>query len=131
MRACVCVCVFVCMCVCVCGEWIFHYLVRMQIICDWKDYDKRMTKIVAIIAEQLTKNRVPSVHPHHSMLYPLSHAQRKGIAEKHAKLCLEKVGTMSTSSQRKLLFLNFKPCTVGKRMICLKGIYICTYVVGA
>ena len=79
----------------------------IQIICDWKDYDKRMTKIVAIIAEQLTKNRVPSVHPHHSMLYPLSHAQRKGIAEKHAKLCLEKVGTMSSSCQRKLLFLNF------------------------
>ena len=90
---------------------------RIQIICDWKDYDKRMTKIVAIIAEQLTKNRVPSVHPHHSMLYPLSHAQRKGIAEKHAKLCLEKVGTMSSSSWKKpfvsefFFFLNFNPCT--------------------
>lgn len=50
-----------------------------------------MRKIVAIVDEQLIKNRLPSVHPHHSMLYPLTHDQRKGIAAKHAQLCIEKI----------------------------------------
>ena len=61
-----------------------------QIICDWSNYDVRMKKIVQIVDAQLAKNRLPSVHPHHSMLYPLSHSQRKGIAARHALLCLEK-----------------------------------------
>ena len=50
-----------------------------------------MSKIVQLVDDQLAKNRLPSVHPHHSMLYPLSHTQRKGIAAKHAALCQEKV----------------------------------------
>jgi protein O-GlcNAc transferase len=63
----------------------------LQIICDWSDYDVRMKKLVHIVQDQLDKNRLPSVHPHHSMLYPLSHTQRKGIAARHAALCLEKI----------------------------------------
>uniref|UniRef100_A0A0K0EYK9 Probable UDP-N-acetylglucosamine--peptide N-acetylglucosaminyltransferase SPINDLY n=1 Tax=Strongyloides venezuelensis TaxID=75913 RepID=A0A0K0EYK9_STRVS len=63
----------------------------LQIICDWDDYDFRMKQLVAIVADQLNKKRLPSVHPHHSMLYPLSHEQRKQIAERHANLCWDKV----------------------------------------
>ncbi|XP_063239911.1 UDP-N-acetylglucosamine--peptide N-acetylglucosaminyltransferase 110 kDa subunit isoform X4 [Bacillus rossius redtenbacheri] len=63
----------------------------LQIVCDWTDYDARMKKLVSIVAEQLDKNRLPSVHPHHSMLYPLSHQFRKAIAARHANLCLEKI----------------------------------------
>lgn len=63
----------------------------LQIVCDWTDYEARMKKLVSIVAEQLEKNRLPSVHPHHSMLYPLSHEYRKAIAARHANLCLEKV----------------------------------------
>lgn len=62
-----------------------------QIICDWNGYDNRMKKLVAIVDDQLQKKRLPSVHPHHSMLYPLSHAARIAIASKHANLCAEKV----------------------------------------
>ena len=62
-----------------------------QIVCDWSNYDVRMKKLVQIVQDQLEKNRLPSVHPHHSMLYPLTHQQRKGIAARHAALCLEKV----------------------------------------
>ena len=50
-----------------------------------------MTRLVEIVDEQVEKNRLPSVHPHHSMLYPLSGAQRKAIAACHANLCSEKV----------------------------------------
>ncbi|XP_059484315.1 UDP-N-acetylglucosamine--peptide N-acetylglucosaminyltransferase 110 kDa subunit [Neocloeon triangulifer] len=63
----------------------------LQIVCDWSDYDLRMKKLVAIVAEQIEKNRLPSVHPHHSMLYPLSHEFRKMIAARHANLCVEKI----------------------------------------
>lgn len=63
----------------------------LQIVCDWTDYDVRMKKLVSIVADQLEKNRLPSVHPHHSMLYPLSHEFRKAIAARHANLCLEKI----------------------------------------
>ncbi|XP_054711717.1 UDP-N-acetylglucosamine--peptide N-acetylglucosaminyltransferase 110 kDa subunit-like [Uloborus diversus] len=63
----------------------------LQIVCDWTDYELRMKKLVSIVADQLDKNRLPSVHPHHSMLYPLSHDFRKAIAARHANLCLEKI----------------------------------------
>lgn len=63
----------------------------LQIVCDWTDYESRMKKLVNIVAEQLEKNRLPSVHPHHSMLYPLTHEYRKAIAARHANLCLEKI----------------------------------------
>ncbi|CAI5445411.1 unnamed protein product [Caenorhabditis angaria] len=63
----------------------------LQIICDWTDYEDRMKRLVVIVEEQLLKKRLPSVHPHHSMLYPLSHSTRISIAAKHAQLCIDKV----------------------------------------
>ena len=66
-------------------------LLSLQIVCDWTDYSSRMKRLVQIVQDQLEKNRLPSVHPHHSMLYPLSHQMRKAIAARHASLCLEKV----------------------------------------
>ncbi|VDO33984.1 unnamed protein product [Onchocerca flexuosa] len=68
-----------------------HCLQVSEIICDWTDYDNRMKKLIAIVDDQLQKKRLPSVHPHHSMLYPLTHAVRMAIAAKHAQLCIEKV----------------------------------------
>ncbi|CAI4229118.1 unnamed protein product [Auanema sp. JU1783] len=67
----------------------------LQIICDWADYDNRMKKLVAIVDDQLSKKRLPSVHPHHSMLYPLNHSTRIAIAAKHAQLCIEKVAMIN------------------------------------
>ena len=72
-------------------------LCLFQIVCDWSGYDARMDRIVKIVDDQLEKSRLPSVHPHHSMLYPLSHLQRKGIAARHAALCLEKVNVLHKS----------------------------------
>ncbi|PAV88559.1 hypothetical protein WR25_21848 [Diploscapter pachys] len=70
----------------------------LQIICDWTDYENRMKRLVAIVDEQLSKKRLPSVHPHHSMLYPLTHATRIAIAAKHAILCSEKVAMLGHAS---------------------------------
>jgi protein O-GlcNAc transferase len=66
----------------------------LQIVCDWTNYDQRMEKIVNLVEDQLKKKRLPSVHPHHSILYPLTHQQRIGIAAKHAQLCIEKVSVL-------------------------------------
>jgi len=66
----------------------------LQIICDWTDYEERMQKLVQIVHDQLEKNRLPSVHPHHSMLYPLTHNMRMSIAARHASLCLEKINVL-------------------------------------
>ncbi|XP_055340855.1 UDP-N-acetylglucosamine--peptide N-acetylglucosaminyltransferase 110 kDa subunit-like isoform X2 [Paramacrobiotus metropolitanus] len=63
----------------------------LQIVCDWGDYEGRMKKVVMVVMEQLGKGRLPSVHPHHSMLYPLTHDARRAIASKHAQLCVDKV----------------------------------------
>ena len=70
----------------------------LQIVCDWTDYESRMTKLISIVGDQLQRNRLPSVHPHHSMLYPLSHDYRKAIGERHANLCIEKVNVVYFSS---------------------------------
>ncbi|KFD57447.1 hypothetical protein M514_01550 [Trichuris suis] len=69
-------------------------LLQQRVICDWTDYESRTQKILSIVEDQLHRNRLPSVHPHHSMLYPLTHEQRKGIAARHAQLCLEKVSVL-------------------------------------
>ncbi|XP_069130169.1 UDP-N-acetylglucosamine--peptide N-acetylglucosaminyltransferase 110 kDa subunit-like isoform X1 [Argopecten irradians] len=66
----------------------------LQIVCDWTDYGVRMKRLVRIVQDQLEKNRLPSVHPHHSMLYPLTHQMRKNIAARHANLCLDKINVL-------------------------------------
>lgn len=63
-----------------------------------------MKKLVSIVADQLDKNRLPSVHPHHSMLYPLSHGFRKAIAERHGNLCLDKVHALIKASKLSFIF---------------------------
>ena len=55
---------------------------------------------MGIVADQLEKNRLPSVHPHHSMLYPLSHEFRKAIANRHAQLCLEKISVLHKAAYK-------------------------------
>ena len=59
-----------------------------------------MQKIVQVVDDQLAKNRLPSVHPHHSMLYPLTHEQKRGIAARHASLCMEKVSKRERERER-------------------------------
>jgi len=72
----------------------------MQIVCDWAGYEMRMRKVVMIVRDQLNQKRLPSVHPHHSMLYPLGHKFRRGIAARHATLCLEKVALLKKKAYR-------------------------------
>ncbi|RVE46689.1 hypothetical protein evm_008652 [Chilo suppressalis] len=63
----------------------------LQIICDWNYYDERMNKIIAIVEDQLKSDKLTSVHPHHSILYPVSNTARREIAKRHANLYIEKI----------------------------------------
>lgn len=63
----------------------------LQIVCDWDDYNERMRNVVLIVEDQLNSEKLSSVHPHHSILYPLSNKARKEIAARHANLYSEKV----------------------------------------
>ncbi|XP_052746650.1 UDP-N-acetylglucosamine--peptide N-acetylglucosaminyltransferase 110 kDa subunit-like [Bicyclus anynana] len=73
----------------------------LQIVCNWDDYDERMFTIIAIVEDQLlNSNKLCSVHPHHSILYPLTNRARKEIAARHANLYLEKVSMCNRSMFR-------------------------------
>lgn len=61
-------------------------------VCDWTDYDGRMKRLVGIIQKQLERHDMDlAVHALHSLVYPISHEQRKGIAIIHAERCVQKV----------------------------------------
>lgn len=75
----------------------------LQIICNWDGYEERMHNIVAIVEYQLNMEKLTSVHPHHSILYPLKNEVRKDIATRHANLYTEKVNMLG-----KVTFLHDK-----------------------
>ncbi|XP_063393763.1 UDP-N-acetylglucosamine--peptide N-acetylglucosaminyltransferase 110 kDa subunit-like [Cydia fagiglandana] len=66
----------------------------LQIICNWDGYNERMQNILAIVKDQLSNEKLLSVHPHHSILYPLSNETRKEIAARHATLYVDKVNML-------------------------------------
>lgn len=67
----------------------------LQIVCNWDNYDERMNNIISIVNYQLKTDKLSSVHPHHSILYPFTNEVRKEIAIRHANLYTEKVNTLN------------------------------------
>lgn len=75
-----------------------------QIVCNWDNYEERMYNIISIVDDQLANSdKLCSVHPHHSILYPLSNRARKEIAARHANLYQEKV-----NMSKKIVFRHSK-----------------------
>ena len=58
----------------------------LQLVCDWKNLDARISKIKSIVSGQLALSQVPSVQPHHTMLYPLDDYTYLNIAKAHGDL---------------------------------------------
>lgn len=63
----------------------------LQIVCNWDDYYERMHNIIEIVNKQLKMDKLSSVHPHHSILYPLTNEARREIATRHANLYIDKL----------------------------------------
>ena len=75
-----------------------------RMICQWSDYNEQLLKIHQIIRDQLTKRKtqhslgqnpalwVPSVHPHHTMLYPtIDLPMALEISTCHAEMAQQKI----------------------------------------
>ena len=58
----------------------------LQMVCDWTDYDNRMQSLSKLVVDQENSGIFPSVHPHHTFLYPISNQSRRHIARAHADL---------------------------------------------
>ena len=57
----------------------------LLMVCDWTDYRANIARTVEVVETQLSRGLFPSVHPHHSFLYPFSNKTRMLIAGEHAK----------------------------------------------
>jgi len=91
----------------------------LQSVCDWTDYEERLAKLQAIVAEQLDSGRLPSVHPHHSILYPLSHQVRKQIAQRYTNCYLQGVSSFSLSSEQSLSRSTVSICAGSFSPLCV------------
>lgn len=69
-----------------------------QHICDWSDYDDRILKLKEIVAKQISNDQVPSILPHHSLLYHFSPEILKIIASKYAEQCINKANLVGKGS---------------------------------
>lgn len=56
----------------------------MMFTCDWHNYDEKMALLAKMTAQQLQEGIFPSVHPHHSFLFPLGNELRRILATAHA-----------------------------------------------
>lgn len=61
------------------------------IIADWNQYESNVNKVIKIVEEQIETKRPPSVHPHHTMLFPMKPETRVAIANRHALATIERV----------------------------------------
>lgn len=69
----------------------------LQEVCNWSEYDMRITKLKGIICEQLENDDVLSLLPHDCLLYPFSPELLKRIATKYAEQCVKKSQAASKS----------------------------------
>lgn len=63
----------------------------LQHICDWSDYKQHVMKMREIVLKQLECNTVPSLLPHHSLLYLFPSVTLKKIARLHGEQCFNKI----------------------------------------
>jgi hypothetical protein len=64
-------------------------------VCDWDRYDDRMRDLVMLVKHQIDHGHFPSVHPHHTFLYPLPNTLRKAIATAHANAAQRNVALLN------------------------------------
>lgn len=63
-----------------------NLLHSLLMVCDWSALDERNRWILEMTKRQLDSGTFPTVHPHHSFLYPLDNKLRLRIAAAHANL---------------------------------------------
>lgn len=65
----------------------------LKMVCDWSNNTEYIPKLVALVTKQIEMGNFPSVHPHHTFLYPLTNEVRLKIGAAHAKAALANVAS--------------------------------------
>ncbi|XP_025206937.1 UDP-N-acetylglucosamine--peptide N-acetylglucosaminyltransferase 110 kDa subunit-like [Melanaphis sacchari] len=63
----------------------------LQKVCDWSNYDSHMVKLKEIVNRQLDDDKVLTLLPHDSLLFPLSFEVQKKIGIKYVQQCVEEL----------------------------------------
>eukprot|EP00041_Stephanoeca_diplocostata_P033651 m.1116883 g.1116883 ORF g.1116883 m.1116883 type:complete len:1270 (+) comp24380_c0_seq5:314-4123(+) len=63
----------------------------LKMVCDWSKNAEYIPKLVALVTQQIEMGNFPSVHPHHTFLYPLTNEVRLKIGAAHAKAAIANV----------------------------------------
>lgn len=71
----------------------------LQHICDWSDYDERISKLKEIVIKQLNDDQVPSILPRYWLLYNFSLDTLKKIASKYAEQIIEKANLIKKGNK--------------------------------
>ena len=83
-----------------------------QMICDWSNYEERLKDLNKIVLAQLENKKkldkkilwVPSIHPHHTMLYPsLTQETALDISKCHAEMAQTKIIGLLSNPQSNIV----------------------------
>jgi protein O-GlcNAc transferase len=69
----------------------------LQTVCQWENRDAVFAKCKQLIAQQMAKGQLPSVQPHHALVYPLSGDEQLEIAVHYARAALKHVRVLGLS----------------------------------
>lgn len=72
----------------------------LQTVCQWDNRDAVFAKCKQLIARQMAKGQVPSVQPHHALVYPLTGDEQLEIAVHYANAALKHVRVLGLEPQR-------------------------------
>ncbi|KAL0207824.1 hypothetical protein P9112_010411 [Eukaryota sp. TZLM1-RC] len=62
-----------------------QFLHCQQLMCNWKNQELEFEKLTKVVVAQIARKETPSIHPFHSVLYPLSLDLLKEIAKSYAQ----------------------------------------------
>ncbi len=72
----------------------------LQTVCQWDNRDAVFAKCKQLIARQMAKGQVPSVQPHHALVYPLTGDEQLEIAVHYARAALKHVRVLGLEPQQ-------------------------------
>ena len=56
----------------------------LQTVCDWDQLEPMFTQLKQIMDRQISANTLPSIHPHHCLIYPVSPKKQLALAKQFA-----------------------------------------------
>lgn len=67
----------------------------LMMICEWRTVREELPKVIKKVLYQLAHGEFPSIHPHHTFLYPIANTVRKQIAAAHGQLAVSSAAALA------------------------------------